>query len=133
VKIKKEKGKRTAPRKSVEGLEIKNLTCLDPFAVLAKKAKLIDVSSSGLLLLIHRNDLVPKHLRQNLNLKELEGEHVIFNIREMDLEMDGNITRTRHIGRGIFEVAVDYTDQAPDYWRETLFQLMPSRGEFDEH
>lgn len=126
--------KRVAPRKNVVGLEVKNITALEPFSILARKATLIDASTTGLLLRVHRKDLVPRSLRANLTLSTIEGEHVVFQIKEMDLEMDGKIARTRFIGNSTFEVAIDFTAEAPEYWRESLMDLLPTPDEFnDEH
>lgn len=125
--------RRAAPRKSVTGLEIKNVTAIEPFSILAKKGILIDASSTGILIRIDRKDLVPRSLRQNLSLAPIEGEHVVFHIREMDLEMDGKVARTQFIGNATFEIAIDFTDEAPEYWRQSLVDLLPDKGEFDEH
>ncbi|MGE3974152.1 MAG: hypothetical protein AB7F59_06475 [Bdellovibrionales bacterium] len=130
---KKTEDKRIAPRKNVLGLEVKNLTALEPFSILARKAILIDASSSGLLLRVDRKDLIPRSLRSHLTLSSIEGEHVLFHIKEMDLEMDGKIARTRFIGDSTFEVAIDFTAEAPEYWRESLMDLLPTPEEFEEH
>ena len=117
--------RRVAKRKHIEGLHIKNLTALTHFQSIAKKARLIDASSTGMLLLVDRRDLIPEELRSNLTLDPLKGELIMFQIDEMDLEIDGRIARTRMIGKGVFEVAVDFTQEAPDYWRECLYDLLP--------
>ncbi|MEQ1877000.1 MAG: hypothetical protein ABL958_10170 [Bdellovibrionia bacterium] len=124
--------KRVAPRKQVVGLHVKNLTALDHFSVIARVALLVDISSSGLLLHVDRKHLVPKSLRENLTLQSLEGEHIMLQIKEMDLEIDGKIARTRMIGKGVFEVAVDFSAEAPEYWRECLVDLMPDNAEMEE-
>jgi hypothetical protein len=124
--------KRAAPRKQVNGLHVKNLTALDHFSVIARAALLVDISASGLLLHIDRKHLIPKSLRENLTLQSLEGEHIMLQIKEMDLEIDGKIARTRMIGRGIFEVAVDFSAEAPEYWRECLVDLMPDKTDIEE-
>jgi hypothetical protein len=130
---KKSDNRRAAPRKSVTGLEIKNLTAIQPFSILARKGILIDASSTGILIRVERKDLVPRTLRQNLSITPIEGEHVVFHIREMDLEMDGKVARTRFIGNSTFEIAIDFTEEAPEYWRQSLVDLLPNKGEFDEH
>jgi hypothetical protein len=121
--------RRAAPRKQVNGLHVKNLTALDHFSVIARSALLVDISSSGLLLHVDRKHLVPKSLRENLTLQTLEGEHIMLQIKEMDLEIDGKVARTRMIGKGVFEVAVDFSAEAPEYWRECLVDLMPDDEE----
>ncbi|HEX4924185.1 MAG TPA: hypothetical protein VFV50_08865 [Bdellovibrionales bacterium] len=111
---------------------MKNLTALDHFSVIARNALLVDISSSGLLLHVDRKALIPKSLRENLTLQSLEGEHIMLQIKEMDLEIDGKVARTRMIGKGVFEVAVDFSAEAPEYWRECLVDLMPDRADAEE-
>jgi len=125
--------KRIAPRKTVSGLQIKNLTALAPFSIIARNALLVDASSTGILIIINRKSLIPKSLRQNLVLTSIEGEHVMFSIKEMELDMDGRIARTKYIGDGNFEIAVDFEKEAPEYWRECLMDLLPNHNEFDDH
>ena len=91
----------------------------------------MDASSTGFLLHVDRKDLIPKLLRSGMDISALEGEFVVIRLKEMDLEIDGTVTRTRHIGRGIFEVAIDFSDEAPEYWRECLMDLLPAPGEID--
>lgn len=125
--------RRAARRKPLKGLTISHLTAFDKFALLARTGLMIDASSSGILLRINRKDLVPKSLRSNLSLTALEGEHVMLRISEMDLEMEGFVTRTKLIGKGDFEVAIDFSQDAPDYWRECFMDLLPDAGDFEEH
>ena len=49
----------------------------------------------------------------------------------MDLDITGIIVRTKHCGEGIFEVGIDYTSDAPEYWRECLCDLLPKPGELE--
>lgn len=121
--------RRIAQRKEINLIPVKNLATLDPFTVIAKKAEIVDASSTGFLLYVHRKHLVPKGLRSNLTLKPLEGERVMLKIEDMELDLDGLISRTRFIGDGIFEVAIDFSSDAPEYWRECLVDLLPGSGE----
>lgn len=124
------KERRTAQRKPINMIRVENLASLDPFMVICKSAELVDASTSGFLLHVHRNHLVPKQLRSNLSLTVLEGEKVMLKIADMELDLDGTISRTRFIGGGLFEIAVDLSSDAPEYWRECLVDLLP--GSDDE-
>lgn len=121
--------RRIAPRKQINFIHVKNLATLEPFTVITKEAELVDASTTGFLLYIHRKNLVPKGLRANLSLKPIEGERVCLKIEDMELDIDGLISRTKFIGNGIFEVAVDFSDDAPEYWRECLVDLLPGSEE----
>lgn len=123
--------RRVAPRKEVSPIHISYLTSLDDFAKIAKNCEIVEASSSGLLLLIKREDLLPTALRKTLTLDVLIGDRVFMHLEEMNLEVSGVITRTQLLGKKGFHVAVDYSDEAPEYWRECLMDLLPKPGELD--
>jgi hypothetical protein len=128
---KTDSNRRVAPRKEVSPIHVSYLTSLDDFAKIAKNCEIIEASSSGLLLLIKREDLIPQALRRNLNLDVLIGDRVFMHLEEMNLEISGVIARTKLAGKKGFTVAVDYSDEAPEYWRECLMDLLPAPGEFE--
>lgn len=117
---------RVAKRKQVGSIPVSNLTTLSHFESIARFGHLIDASSTGFLIHIDREDLVPIGLRQNLSLETIEGEPIMLMINPMELEINGHIARTRYVGKGVFEIAVDFSQDAPEYWRECLFDLLPS-------
>ncbi|MBV2168075.1 MAG: hypothetical protein KUL82_05140 [Bdellovibrio sp.] len=123
--------RRVAPRKEVSPIHISYLTSLDDFAKIARNCEIVEASSSGLLLLIKREDLIPSALRKTLTLDVLIGDRVFMHLEEMNLEVSGVITRTQLLGKKGFYVAVDYSDEAPEYWRECLMDLLPKPGELD--
>lgn len=123
---------RVATRKALGPIHFHNLTSLEKFAILARVGVIVDASSRGFLLRVTRRDLVPKNLRGNLNIDCLVGEKVMLKIEEMNLEVDGKVARTSMIGRGVFEIAIDFSASAPDYWRECLLDLLPNKDEFTD-
>jgi hypothetical protein len=123
--------RRVAPRKEVTPLTVGHLTSLDNFAKIARDCEVVEASASGLLLLIKREDLIPQALRKNLNLDALVGNRVFMHLEEMNLEISGTIRRTQLLGKKGFHVAVDYSEDAPEYWRECLMDLLPNPGELD--
>jgi hypothetical protein len=125
-KAKKIPPSRAAKRKQVGLIPISNLTTMSHFESIARFGHLIDASSTGFLIQVDREDLVPPGLRQNLSLESIEGESITLMINPMELEIDGHIARTRYIGKGVFEIAIDFSEDAPEYWRECLFDLLPN-------
>lgn len=124
--------RRQSPRKEVSPLGISSLTSVDSAARIARSGSIIDASTTGILITVQRKDLIPKFLRNNLTLESLIGDSVLIHIDMMDLELSGKITRTKFLGRdGGFEIAIDYTEEAPLYWRECLVDLLPDPGEID--
>ncbi|WP_413559030.1 hypothetical protein [Bdellovibrio sp. HCB209] len=124
--------KRIAPRKEVTPIHVSYVTSLDDFAKIAKNCEIVEASSTGLLLLVKRDDLIPTALRKNLTLDVLIGDRVFMHLEEMNLEISGVIKRTKLLGKKGFHVAVDYSEDAPEYWRECLMDLLPTPGELEE-
>ncbi len=123
--------RRVAPRKVVSPIRISYLTSLDDFAKIARNCEVVEASASGLLLMIKREDLIPAVLRKNLTLDVLVGDRVFMHLEEMNLEISGVIARTQLVGKKGFQIAVDYSEEAPEYWRECLMDLLPQPGELD--
>lgn len=126
---------RSSPRKIVsknEGKDQRTKLTLDTFSSLdnlqklAKSGQVIEASATGILLKFKRDDFVDKSLRSNLNIDQLVGQQVYFNIHEMDLEISGRVARTKFLGKDGFIVAIDYSEDAPEYWRECLIDLLPT-------
>ena len=125
------KKQRKAPRKEVTPIQVSYMASLENLAKIAKNCEIIEASSSGLLMLVKRENLVPNSLRQNLNIDAIVGSHVYLRLEDMNLEVSGTITRTKLLGKQGFHIAVDYTEDSPDYWRECLMDLLPIPGEID--
>lgn len=141
VKLKKEKkakasatvkNKRVAPRKEVEPIKVSYIASLNDLAKLAKNCEIVEASATGLLLIVQRTDLIPQSLRGHLNLDCLVGNRVYLKLEPMNIEVSGEIKRTKFLGKKGFHIAVDYSDEAPEYWRECLMDLLPRPGELDK-
>ena len=117
---------RSSPRKDLAQLTLDSFSSLENLEKLAKHGKIIEASTSGILIHFNREDFIKKELRTNLNIDSLLGLKVFFNIHEMDLEISGKIARTQFLGKKGFYIAVDYSSDAPEYWRECLMDLLPS-------
>lgn len=120
--------KRLDQRWEINSVEIAHFTALDHLQLIATRGLLVDASTRGILLHIDREDLVPRKFRSNLTLEPLIGEKMSLEIKDMNLDITGRVVRTKPLGRGRFEVALDYTEDAPDYWRECLIDLLPKTG-----
>ncbi len=117
---------RVAQRRELAPLTLDSFSSLQNLQKLAKHGQIIEASASGLLLKFQRDDFVAKELRANLSIDQLVGENVYFNIHEMNLEISGVVARTKFLGKGEgYLVAVDYSADAPEYWRECLMDLLP--------
>ena len=123
--------RRVSSRKIVDTIHVCDLTSTNTYTVIASDGYIVDASALGFLLQLSRKDLLSKDLKENLTLDSLVGQNVVLYLPEMNLGLDGTISRTAHTGKGIFEIAVEFSDDIPDYWRECLVDLLPKPGELD--
>jgi hypothetical protein len=123
--------RRVAPRKEVSPINVSYITSLSDFTKIARNCEIVEASATGLLLLVKREDLLPATLRKNLNLDILLGESIFMHLADMNLEISGSIARTQLLGKKGFHIAIDYSDDAPEYWRECLMDLLPVPGELE--
>ena len=121
--------RRIAVRKVVDFIHVSVLTSLSSYSVIAREGVIIDASRSGFLLRVDRSKLVPAEYRENLSMDNLLGHQVVMYLPQMNLDLDGTVTRTSHIGKGQFEIAVTFSPDVPEYWRECLVDLLPAPGE----
>ena len=124
--------RRMAERKEVDAIVVSDITALKNYNVVAKQGSIVDASTRGFLLHIKREDLIPKDLRTNLSLEGLVGQQLVLFLPQMNLDLDGVVTRAIHKGKGLFQIAVDFSMEVPEYWRECLIDLLPAPGEMDE-
>ena len=113
--------------KEVAKLTLDSLSSMENLEKLAKYGEIIEASATGILIKIDRQDFVSKDLRSNLNIDQLIGKEVFFNIHEMDLEISGKIARTKFLGKNGFVIAVDYSSDSPEYWRECLMDFLQTK------
>ena len=129
---KKMKAYRSAPRKDIEPLQISSITILESLTKICSKALIVEASITGFLVTLKREDLIPQELRSNLSLAKIEGCTVLIYLPQMNLEISGKIARTRLMGKKGFELGIDYSSDAPEYWRECLVDLLPAPGELSD-
>lgn len=119
-------------RKDVYPLKISSLSSSDTMTKIVRSGTILNASSKGILLSVRREDIIPKSLRSDLNLDSLVGDNVVIKIDEMNLDLAGVVARTKFVGKEGFQLAIDYSLDAPEYWRECLIDLLPSPEEFDD-
>jgi hypothetical protein len=124
--------RRYAPRKVVDTIHVAELTSLSSYSVIAREGVIVDASQTGFLVKVDRTSLVPKEYRDNLSLTNLVGHQVVMYLPQMNLDLDGTITRADHIGKGRFEIAITFSADVPEYWRGCLVELLPAPGEIKE-
>lgn len=124
------KGEHRALRENLEPLPIRGLTSIDHMTLLARHGWLVEASTTGFLIEVERRGLAPKAFRDSLSLQALEGDRVYLMIDAMNLEVGGTITRTHRMSKDRWQIAIDFREDAPEYWRECLLELLPKPGGF---
>jgi hypothetical protein len=124
--------RRAYPRKLLDPIHVTDIKTVDRLMSLAHYGTILNASATGLLIRVSHSDLSPELLRHTRALASVEGTTIMMKIVEMDLEIDGRIVRTRHVEQGFVDMVIDFTDNAPTYWRECLAELLPSLGEIDQ-
>lgn len=125
--------RRGATRKDITPLSVTSVNSMENLAKITKGGSIVEASTSGFLMLVQRDELVPVEFRRNLNLDALIGEKVMIHLSDLNIEISGRIARTRFAGKGGFEIGIDYSDDAPEYWRECLVDLLPAPGELEDN
>lgn len=123
--------RRVAPRRDITPLVVSSVSSLENLAKIARYGEIVQASTTGFRLLVKREDLVPAALRKNLTLESLHGTKVLLHLPQMNIEISGRVARSQLLGKKGFEIGIDYTDDAPEYWRECLLDLLPAPGEFE--
>lgn len=123
--------KRESVRRSVDYVSICDLTSLNNYTLIASQGYIVDASTKGFLLILSRGDLVQKEFKENISLDSIVGEEVVLYLPQMNLDLDGIVKRASHVGRGTFEVAIEFSEDIPGYWKECLIDLLPEPGEMD--
>lgn len=125
--------RRIAPRRDISPLMVSSMSSLENLAKITRGGEIIEASTTGFLMMVAREDLVPVVLRRNLNLDSIIGQRVLLHLPQMNLEISGTIRRTKFIGKTGFELGIDYSEDAPEYWRECLLDLLPGPGELEDN
>lgn len=123
--MKAQRKPRAAARREITPLTLDTFASLENLQKLASYGEVVQASATGILLHFKRDDFINKELRTNLNIDHIVGHDVYFKIHEMDLEISGTVVRTKFLGKKGFHVAIDYSKDAPEYWRECLMDLLP--------
>lgn len=116
-------------RKFLAPIHVAGIQATDRCVCLAHHGTIVNASATGLLIHLHAQNLHPEILEHKLSLESIEGDYVTMKIVEMELEIDGTVMRARHLDQGLCELAIDFSDNAPAYWRECLADLLPGLDE----
>jgi hypothetical protein len=121
--------RRRYDRKLLDPIHVTDIKAPGKSIILAHRGTILNASAGGLLIRIGHSDLNADILRHTIPLHTLEGGPVVMTILEMALTIEGKVVRTDQVAPEWCDIAIDFTDNAPPYWRECLAELLPSLGE----
>ena len=111
-----------------ETLEVSQLSLCPSSDVIAKKGFLFQISQKGFYLRLNRKHL-SKELKYQLSLNSIHNKIVGLSLPQINFHLDGKIIETRYIGKGIFELFIQFLDDVPEYWTRCLTDMIMSYPE----
>lgn len=119
--------KRISHRHDINPLEIHGMISISNLTPICDYGNITEASTTGFKLIVKRDDFCPNELKNTMNIDSIKGLDVSLYIPAMDLDITGQVTRTKYVSNKEFEIGIDYTSDAPDYWRECLCDLLPRK------
>lgn len=119
-------------RKLLDPIHAVDIRVLDTNIVLARYGTIRNTSTTGLLIEVSPDDMSPEITLNKLPLSCIEGQVAVMTIDEMNLQIDGRVVRFCYNAQGALEIAIDFSANAPVYWRECFADLLPTQGEFEQ-
>ena len=94
--------------------------------LIASRAFVSQMHKKGFELTLSRQDLFPPLLKYNINLNALHTKNLSLYIPSMEMDLEGTVARTQHMGQGTFKICLEFLKESPKYYNECLFELWPS-------
>ena len=111
--------------KEIQKVKACSITFYNEENIIVKKAIISEVTTSGFKLILNYRNLVPDSLKFQLHLSKLWYKNIRVYIPDMEMDWEGKVIGTQHLGKGRFEVNIEFFQEVPHYWRECLFDLWP--------
>ena len=124
--------RRDNPRKLLDPIHVADIYAVDRMLTLVRYGTIRNASATGLLIEVQREDMSSAFVEHDLTLEDVVGDVVSLTIVEMELALDAQIARTHEVDATRCEIAVDFAEYAPAYWRESLAELLPNLGEMEQ-
>ncbi len=115
--------------KDVVGVKVISVRTVNPPNLIANSAVLVNASNDSFLVHIDRVDLKWIELRRHINLTPLEGKSITLTLEPMNLDISGYVVQTIMLGNGMFALNVNFGNKYSNYFKECLFDLLPSTDE----
>jgi len=119
--------KRISARHDINPLEIHGMISISNLTPICDYGNITEASTTGFKILVKRDHLCPVELKNTMNIDSIKGLDVSLYIPAMDLDITGQVARTKYVSNKEFEIGIDYTSDAPEYWRECLCDLLPRK------
>ena len=108
-----------------KGVRASSITLANEENLIVKKARVSHISPTGFNLTFNYRDLAAESLRFQLHLHSIWYKDIHVYIPDMEMELEGQVVGTQHLGNGNFEINIFFFQEVPKYWRECLLDLWP--------
>ena len=115
----------------LKGVRASSITLSNEENFIVKKAFIPQIKPSGFHLIFNYRDLVAESLKFQLHLHSLWYKNIHMYIPDMQIELEGTVVSTQHLGKGTFKVNIKFPKTTPKYWRECLSELWPKPAHSD--
>lgn len=111
--------------KEKTGVKATSIALSHEESLIVKKAVVSEVSPKGFNLTFNYQDLIMDSLKFQWGLHTLWYKNIDIYIPDMEMDIEGKVIGAKRLEQGKFEVNIEFSQEAPVYWRECLFELWP--------
>ena len=115
-------------RQKIKGVKAASITLSNEENFIVKKAFIPQIKPTGFHLIFDYRDLLAESLKFQLHLHSLWYKNIHMYIPDMQIELEGTVVDTQHLGEGTFKLNIKFSKTTPQYWRECLSELWPGRN-----
>jgi len=108
-----------------KGIKATAITLSNEENIIIKKAIVSQLNTTNFSLIFNVYDLLLPSLKYQLHLHSLWYKNIHTYIPDMEMDLEGKVIGTRHLGKGSFEINIEFFQEVPKYWRECLMDLWP--------
>ena len=111
----------------LKGIKVASIALAEEEKLVVKKAFVSNLSPLGFKLVFHNQNFISDSLKFHLHFYALLQKELCMYIPDMEMDLDGIVTDVRYLEDGKWEVSIEFSPSAPQYWRECLCDLWPDR------
>ena len=111
----------------LKGIKATSIALAEEEELVVKKAFVSHLSPLGFKLICHSKNFITETLKFQMSCYALWQKELYMYIPDMNLDLEGIVTHVRYIQNGRWEISIEFSPSAPQYWRECLSDLWPTK------